>query len=128
MASLQARSPLRSAHPLSFNKLISFAAFLLLLCVGWVALSYLKIEIIARFSNQADTASPAKAATVHLSEAGALEIKQQPATVRLVYVCAGDNEYYHAATHLPQGCERIALNEEVALRRGLKHCSICLPQ
>ena len=50
MASLQARSPLRSAHPLFFiNKLVSLTAFIVLLCVGWVVVSFLKSDSFDRW-------------------------------------------------------------------------------
>jgi hypothetical protein len=129
VASLQARSPLRSAHPLfSINKLLSLTAFLLLLCVGWVALCYLKSQLTARTQGATETASPAKSTSARVADAGSTQTKQQTASVRLVYSCAGDKEYYHVATHLAQGCERLALSEDAALQRGLKHCGVCIPE
>ena len=129
MASLQARSPLRSAHPLfSVHKLLSLTAFLLLLCVGWVALCYLKSQLTARTQGATETASQAKSATTRVSDAGSAQVKQQTTPVRLVYSCAGDRDYYHTATHLAQGCERLGLSEDAALQRGLKHCAVCMPE
>lgn len=129
MASLQARSPLRSAHPLFLvNKVLTVAAFAVLLSVGWVGLSYLKSDVIDRWRSappQNTTAS--KAATVPVNDAGSPEVKQLAAPVRLVYSCASDAEYYHGSTHLPVRCERSALSEEAAIQRGLKRCKVCFP-
>jgi hypothetical protein len=130
VASLQARSPLRSAHPLFFiNKLISLAAFLLLLGAGWVALCYLKTEVVTRWNGASETASSSsKNLPVRVEAASAPQVKQLSAPVRLVYSCAGDADNYHVATHLPARCERTALSEEAALQRGLKRCRICMPE
>jgi hypothetical protein len=130
VASLQARSPLRSAHPLFFiNKLISLAAFMVLLGAGWVALCYLKTEMVTRWNGATETApSSSKNLPVRVEGASSPQIKQLSAPVRLVYSCAGDNQYYHVATHLPSRCERAALSEDAALQRGLKHCRICMPE
>ena len=127
MASLQARSSLRSAHPLLFiNKLISLTAFIILLGAGWVAVNYLKNEVITRWRGATENKAPATLNTsaVQIDTAASTETK----TVRLVYSCSADQEYYHASTHLPPRCERTALSEEAALRRGLKHCGVCLPE
>ena len=130
MASLQARSPLRSAHPLFFiNKLISLAAFLFLLGAGWVALCYLKTEMVAHLNGAAENdLSPSKSLPVKAENSDSPQVKQLSAPVRLVYSCAGDKEFYHLATHLPAKCERTALSEEAALQRGLNHCRICMPE
>jgi len=127
LASLQARSSLRSAHPLLFiNKLISLTAFIILLGAGWVAVNYLKNEVITRWRGATENKAPATLNTsaVQIDTAASTETK----TVRLVYSCSTDQEYYHASTHLPSRCERTALSEEAALRRGLKHCGVCLPE
>jgi hypothetical protein len=130
VASLQARSPLRSAHPLFFiNKLVSLAAFLFLLGAGWVALCYLKTEMLSRWNGAAENApTSSKNLPVKVEGAAPPQVKQLSAPIKLVYSCAGDNEYYHVATHLPARCERTALSEEAALQRGLKHCRICMPE
>jgi hypothetical protein len=130
VASLQARSPLRSAHPLFFiNKLISLAAFVFLLGAGWVALCDLKTEMVTRWKGATESApASSKNLPVRVEEAASPQVKQLSAPVRLVYSCAGDNQYYHVATHLPGRCERAALSEEAALQRGLKHCRICMPE
>ena len=130
MASLQARSPLRSAHPLFFiNKLISLAAFLFLLGAGWVALCYLRTEMVTHLNGAAaDDSTSSKSLPVKVEGSDSPQIKQLSAPVRLVYSCAGDKEYYHVATHLPARCERTALSEEAALQRGLNHCRICMPE
>ena len=129
MASLQARSPLRSAHPLFFlNKFVSLAAFTVLLGVGWVALSYLKSDVFDRWrGGVSETAAASKSATMPISEASSPEIKPVASPARLVYSCAIDKEFYHASTHLPSRCERTALSEEAALQRGLKRCKACFP-
>lgn len=130
MASLQARSHLRSAHPLFFiNKLLSLAAFLFLLGAGWIALCYLKTEMITRWKGTTENASStSKNLSVKDEGADSPRVKQLSAPIRLVYSCAGDGEYYHVATHLPARCERTALREDAALQRGLKHCRICMPE
>lgn len=130
MASLQARSPLRSAHPLFFiNKLASLTAFLFLLGAGWVALCYLKTEVGSRWSGASESATlPSKKSSARVEEGSSPEIKRLSAPVRLVYSCAGDSDYYHVATHLPARCERSALSEEAALQRGLKRCRVCMPE
>ncbi len=130
MASLQARSPLRSAHPLFFvNKLLSLTAFIVLLCVGWVVVSFLKSDTFDRWrSGSSDTVSASKSATVPVRETSSPEVKPLVAPARLVYSCAADKDYYHASTHLPARCERTALSEEAAGQRGLKRCSICFPE
>jgi len=129
VASLQARSPLRSAHPLfSINKILSLTAFLLLLSVGWIALCYLKNELTSRTQGATETALTSKSAAVRAGDAGPVRPKQSAVPVRLVYACAEDKEHYHTASHLAQGCERMALSEDAALQRGLKHCRICIPE
>lgn len=131
MASLQARSPLRSAHPLFFiNKIISLIAFIVLLGAGWVALCYLKTELTARWrggsgSGQSVAASTGGANASAASQNNAVSVKADSAA-RLVYSCAGDDKYYHTATHLPARCERFALGEEAAFQRGLKPCLVCI--
>ena len=127
MASLQARSSLRSTHPLLLiNKLISLSAFIILLGAGWVALSYLKNEVMTRWNGTTEnkSLSTLNNAAVQIDTTASTETK----AVRLVYSCSEDHEYYHASTHLPSRCERTALSEEAALRRGLKHCLVCLPE
>lgn len=129
MASLQARSPLSSAHPQFFvNKFVSVAAFALLLGIGWIALSYLKNDVIDRWRSappQSTTAS--KAASLPVKNTDSADVKQLAAPVRLVYSCSVDGEYYHISTHLPGRCQRTALSEEAAVQRGLKRCKVCFP-
>jgi hypothetical protein len=130
VASLQARSPLRSAHPLFFvNKLVSLTAFIVLLGVGWVVVSFLKSDTFDRWrSGSSDTVSASKSATVPVRGTSSPEVKPLMAPVRLVYSCAADKDYYHASTHLPARCERTALSEEAAGQRGLKRCRVCFPE
>ncbi len=129
MASLQARSPLRSAHPLLFiNKIVSLSAFIVLLCVGWVAFSYLKSDAFDRWRyGSSDTVSAAKSAAIPIKETSSPEVKALTAPIRLVYSCAADKDYYHASAHLPGRCERTAVSEEAAIQRGLKKCRTCFP-
>ena len=127
MASLQARSPLRSAHPLFFiNKVVSLTAFTVLLGVGWVAVSYLKSDAFDRWRNgSSDTVSVSKSAVMPVKETGSPEVKAIAPSLRLVYSCAADKDYYHASTHLPARCERTAVSEDAAIQRGLKRCRTC---
>jgi hypothetical protein len=130
VASLQARSPLRSAHPLFFvSKLVSLTAFVFLLGVGWVAVSFLKSDTFDRWrTGSSNRVSVSQSATVPVREASSPEVKPLVTPVRLVYACAADNDYYHVSTHLQARCERTALSEEAAARRGLKRCRVCFPQ
>ena len=128
MASLQARSPVRSAHPLLFvNKIVSLTAFLVMLGVGWVAVSYLKTNALDRWrSGSSDSVAVTKAATVPVKESSS-EPKVLAPSLRLVYSCAADKDFYHVSTHLPARCERTAISEEAAIQRGLKRCRTCFP-
>lgn len=130
MASLQARSPLRSAHPLLFvNKFLSFAAFTVILTIGWVALSYLKSDVIDRWRGSApQNTTVSQAAVAPVKETNSPEVKQLTTPVRLVYSCASDREFYHGLSHSPGQCERTALSEEAAVQRGLKRCKVCFPE
>lgn len=124
MASLQARSSLRSAHPLIVvNKLISLTAFIVLLAAGWVAVNYLKNEVLMRW--RAPGESTASASALPSNDAASDSKTARP--VRMVYACTGDKQYYHNSTHLPVKCDRSAMSEEAALARGLKRCHLCLP-
>jgi len=128
MASLQARSQLRSAHPLLLmvNKLVSLAFFVALLCGGWLALNYLRTELQGKWLHSStSTVAPAPAPEPALQQA--VEGNKQPSASRLVYFCQSDSGYYHASTHL-QRCKRTALGEEAAIARGLKRCPVCLPE
>ena len=127
MASLQARSPLRSAHPLFVvNKLISLTAFFVLLCAGWVVVSFLKSDTFERWRHGSpESVSGSRPATARASTDEANPLIK-PA--RLVYSCADDKNFFHASTHLPARCERTALSEEAASQRGLKRCEICFPE
>ncbi len=122
MASLQARNPLRSAHPLIvINKILSLTAFIVLLGAGWVAVCYLKTEINSYMYGPAQ-AAPYRPGVVQVSEAASAH---KPSTVPLVYSCTGDQEHYHTLAHMPDRCERTALSEQAALQRGLKPCQVC---
>ena len=132
MASLQARSPLRSAQPLIFlNKIVSLILFIILFGAGWVVLSYVKTGMVAS-DNTGQTSSPAimdaAANSAQINHSDSPEINRLSMPVRLVYSCAGENESYHTSAHLPSKCEQSALSEEAALRRGLKPCRVCMPE
>ena len=129
MASLQARSQLRSAHPLFvFNKLVSLTAFTLLLGAGWLVVSFLKSDSFDRWrTGSSDSVSVSKSATLPVRDTGSAEAKPVMTPVRLVYSCADDKDYYHASTHLPARCERTALSEQAAGKRGMKRCQVCFP-
>ena len=125
MASLQARSSLRSAHPLIVvNKLISLTAFIVLLAAGWVAVNYLKNEVLMRWRSPGESTA---SASVALPSNDAASDSKTARPVRMVYACTGDKQYYHNSTHLPAKCDRSAMSEEAALARGLKRCHLCLP-
>jgi len=94
-----------------------------LLAAGWVAVNYLKNEVLTRWHNEA--APPAGNAAAQTSDA-AVEAKTLRPPVRMVYSCAGDQQFYHNSTHLK--CDRTAMSEEAALTRGLKRCRACLPE
>jgi ABC-type uncharacterized transport system YnjBCD permease subunit len=129
LASLQARSSLRSAHPLIVvNKLISLTAFMVLLAAGWVAVNYLKNEMLTRWRSSGETAPPAaaSAAATQSGEATA-DAKAPRLPIRMVYSCVGDKQFYHNSTHLPAKCDRTAMSEEAARSRGLNRCRLCLP-
>jgi ABC-type uncharacterized transport system YnjBCD permease subunit len=126
LASLQARSSLRSAHPLIVvNKLISLTAFMLLLAAGWVAVNYLKNEVLMRWRTPGE--STASASVAAPSSDAASDTKAARPPVRMVYSCVGDKQFYHNSTHLPARCDRSAMSEEAARARGLKRCHLCLP-
>ena len=130
MASLQARSSLRSAHPLFVvNKLISLTAFFVLLCAGWVVVSFLKSDTFERWRHGSpDSVSASRSATVRTRDASTAETNPVIAPARLVYSCADDKDFFHKSTHLPIRCERTALSEDAASQRGLKRCQICFPE
>ena len=129
MASLQARSPLRSAHPLFFNKLVSLSAFSVLLCLGWIVVSFLKSDTFERWrSGSSNAIAVSKSANGAVRETSSAEVKSMVTPTRLVFACADDKENFHASTHLPARCERTALSEEAAGQRGLKRCGVCFPE
>lgn len=121
MASLQARTPLRNTHPLLIiNKFLSLTVFFALLIAGWVGLSYLKTEMSSpRNIDRPLAASPAETKAKP-------EVRKLSSPVKLVYSCDKDRKHYHASSHLPQSCERVALSEEAALKRSLKPCPVCM--
>src|SRR5262245_17520721 len=100
---------------------------MLLLAAGWVAVNYLKNEVLTRWRSTGDTAAPAANGAAVPSSDAATDAKAARLPVRLVYSCAGDKQFYHSSTHLPVKCDRTAMNEEAALSRGLKRCHLCLP-
>jgi len=98
-----------------------------MLGVGWVAVSYLKTNALDRWrSGSPENVSVTKAATIPVKEPST-ETKSLSPSLRLVYSCAADKEFYHVSTHLPARCERTAVSEEAAIQRGLKRCRTCFP-
>lgn len=130
MPGLQARSALRSAHPLFFiNKLVSLAAFILLLTGGWVIVSFLKSDVLDRWRTGASERTAAQqSSAAPAQEASQPQVSRELAPARLVYSCTADKDFYHLSTHLPAGSERTALSEEGAAQRGLKKCKACFPE
>jgi len=133
VASLQARSALRSTHPLLvFYKLISIVASILLLVAGWVVLCFIKGQLTGREVSQqqrpAAIAQPQTGSTAVSSDTGRAQIKRLSKPVKLVYSCSTDNEFYHTSTHLSKECERTALSEEAAFERNLKPCKVCMTE
>jgi hypothetical protein len=98
---------------------------MLLLAAGWVAVNYLKNEVLTRWRTPGETTASASAALPSSDTASDTKAARTP--VRMVYSCAGDKQYYHNSTHLPARCDRSAMSEEAALSRGLKRCHLCLP-
>ena len=133
MPSLQARSPLRSTHPLLlFTKLVYLIVFVFLLAAGWVGLSYLKSNRDSRSTAGAHLEKAAPASTMAVTTIGVQKASADAtplaAPVHLVYSCKADKDHYHTSAHLPSKCERSALSEQSALQRGLKPCPVCMPE
>ena len=133
MPSLQARSPLRSAHPLLLlTKLVYLVVFVFLLAAGWVGVSYLKSDRISRSTPGAQPEKARPASTMAVTAVGIQKASADSTPlsvpVHLVYSCKADKEHYHTSAHLSGKCERSALSEQSALQRGLKPCPICLPE
>lgn len=133
MASLQARSALRSTQPLLiFYKLISIAASILLLVAGWVVLCFVKNEFAGREAPRqarpAAVTQPEAGSAVRLNEPGQVQVRRLSKPVKLVYSCTTDREYYHTSTHIPRQCERTALSADAAFERNLKPCSVCIKE
>lgn len=101
---------------------------MVLLAAGWVAVNYLKNEVLTRWRSPVETSSPAAAssAAVQSSEA-TTDARASRLPIRMVYSCVGDKQFYHNPTHLPTKCDRTAMSEEAARSRGLKRCHLCLP-
>lgn len=97
-----------------------------LLAAGWVAVNYLKNEVLTRW--RSETAPPAANAAAVSGDAAAADTKAARKPVRMVYSCAGEPQFYHSSTHLSGKCDRTAMSEDAALTRGLKRCHICLPE
>jgi hypothetical protein len=98
---------------------------MLLLAAGWVAVNYLKNEVLMRWRTPGETTASASSAALPSTDSSEAKAARTP--VRMVYSCVGDKQYYHNSTHLPAKCDRSAMSEEAALSRGLKRCHLCLP-
>jgi len=130
VASLEARSQLRSAHPLFFvNRLVSRIALIVLIVLGWVVVSFLKSDSFDRWrSGSLDAMPGSKSAPALVQESSSTDVKPMITPVRLVYSWASDKNYYHVSSHLPVRCERTAMSEEAAGKKGLKRCRVCFPE
>jgi hypothetical protein len=112
---------------------VSLVVFTFLLAAGWVGLSYLKSDMASRSARAEQLEKPVKPASMAVT-ATPIDRKASPevvplaAPVRLVYSCKADKEYYHTSTHLSNKCDKTALSEQSALQRGLKPCSVCMPE
>jgi hypothetical protein len=97
-----------------------------------VAVCYLKNEVSNRRPAGADqqpsvTGVGANDSSGRVSQSESVEVKRLAKPVKLVYSCASDHTNYHTSVHLPANCDRSALSEDAAFQRGLKPCSICMP-
>lgn len=125
MPSLHASAYHRNPSSL-LNKLFSLLTFLAIFCIGWVALSYLRLELggLDRPENQAVAIGSALTAPRQAEPvANPAPAKAEPT---LVYSTASDTVNFHTATHVPSNLARTALSEDAARARGLKPCAICM--
>jgi len=132
--SLQSGSHLRSTPTLLLlTKVVSLIVFTFLLAAGWVGLSYLKSDMATRSARAEQLEKPPRPASTAVTvtpvdKKASPEVMALATPVRLVYSCKADKEHYHTSTHLSNKCERSALSEQSALQRGLKPCSVCMPE
>ena len=135
MTSLQTRSGLPGGRLVVI--LIRAASFLLLvlvLCAGWLGLSYLKNQGSNRRSLIAPTSVSASATTTKSSPNSQPKVaattepaRSEPSAPRWVYTSAVDKSFYHNFKHLQANRARTAMSEEAAAERGLKPCPRCFP-
>jgi hypothetical protein len=117
LATLGAQTSIRGHFLQLINTGVSLVLFALLLCVGWVALSYLKSRV---------TTHAQRAAEPILRTTSLAPDDTPPAPPALVYQVFGDNTYYHNSAHLVSPKARTAMSERTASERGLKPCPICM--
>ncbi|HEY6330886.1 MAG TPA: hypothetical protein VI756_16260 [Blastocatellia bacterium] len=119
MATLGAQTSIRGHFLQLVNTGVSLVLFTLLLCVGWIALSYLKSR--PSIHTQRSVAEP----ILRNASVAPDETQAAPLAV-LVYQVSGDNTYYHTSAHLVSPKPRTAMSEQAASKRGLKPCPICM--
>jgi hypothetical protein len=110
------------------HKFLSPLGLLLVLCAGWVGLSYIRTELRGHpeTTQGAAVSSPLQPVSRPVTTQS-IQQRRLSAPIKLVYSCPRDNEFFHVSTHVPPRCERTAMSEEAALHRGLKPCPICFP-
>jgi hypothetical protein len=122
LATLGAQTSVRGHFVQLINTGVSLVLFALLLCVGWIALSYLKSRVGARVSSHTQRIQ----AEPILRNASVAPEETPAAPPVLVYQNSGDNTYYHTSAHLASPKPRTAMSEQTARKRGLKPCPICM--
>ena len=132
MSDLHATS-IKRFHPLMFaSRFVSFLLFGLLLCAGWIGLSYYRNNPVVSDRNLITPASTQLSTTTLTSrKANSLtstESKPATTTSRLIYLLSSDKEHFHSLKHVPANVERVALSEAAAIERGLKPCPICISE
>ncbi len=132
MSDLQATS-VKRFQPLMFaGRLLSFLLFGMLICAGWIGLSYCKNNLFFTERNLITPApnqlSSTTTATRKADNQTTTSGKATEATAPLIYIQPTDKQRFHTAKHLSANRERIAISKEAAIERGLKPCPICLTQ
>lgn len=128
MSSLHHNRSFRRLRPLLvLGKCVSFAVIALLLCLGWLGVSYLKNHTANRRALLTPTPVSANSTSSPVTRLSASATSEAaPAGVRrLVYSCATDRRFYHDSHHVQAKQGRTALSEEAAVSRGLKPCARC---
>lgn len=128
MASLNSKYSATPRLRSMLNKIATLLFFIVLLTAGWIAVSYFRAGI--SHNQRSTTASPrarivtASTSSLIQKKDGASKLPDKPNL--LVYSVERDLLYYHTLTHLPNDSGRVAIGDEVARRRGLKPCPVCI--